>query len=871
MRIRQKTALVISIILAGLTILVLLLVGSIMYSTSRHNEIQMAFDRLMQANGAINNQISALLQTTTDYASWDDTYAYVKDRNPAFIESNFVDETFAKNRFWFVIITDTNGAVIYNKTYDLHTETTGPVSPDILGLLAPGNPLIQHDDVESAKSGFITATAGLFQVASRPILTSSYEGPIRGTLVFGRLFDECEVKLIADITHLPIEIIPTGDGVTPTELPAMGPDGLTTRILSPSTIAAFKVMKDVADKPAFVLRVACDRSHLSQAVVGFVIFTALLIVVVTAATLLTLAMLHRLVIRRLGDLDAFVQSVGTTREFSVRFPVTGQDELTALGMAFNGMLERMQQSIAAQQKTAIALSESERVFSTLLSNLPGMAYRCANDRDWTVIFVSDGSRGLTGYEPSELENNRVVSYNSLINPDDQKSTWDNVQAALRDKRPYQLSYRIKRKDGQLRWIWEHGRGVFGPTGELLFLEGYNADVTDHRQADDDRRRLETQLLQSQKLESLGLLAGGIAHDFNNLLMAILGNADLTLAELPPDSPLCSNLHDITEAGRRAAELCRQLLAFTGRGRSATEPVDLSRMVREMGHLFAVSMSKKVSLDYRLAENLPTVEADASQVHQVIMNMVINASEAIGDHEGMITLVTGAGRFGPSDFANSYPAEAPPGDYVFVEVADTGCGMDAMTIPRIFDPFFSTKFTGRGLGLAAVLGIVRSHKGCITVASEPGRGTTFRVFIPASGKALAPENDLHQPAAWKGRGTVLLVDDEKSARDVAARMLRNCGLTVIEAVDGSEAIRSFMAGSDTIDCVVLDLNMPHMNGEETYRELARIRPDVKVVLSSGYEDEQIMSRFAGQKIAGFVHKPYTLQELVGILKNILGQA
>jgi PAS domain S-box-containing protein len=388
-------------------------------------------------------------------------------------------------------------------------------------------------------------------------------------------------------------------------------------------------------------------------------------------------------------------------------------------------------------------------------------------------------------------------------------------------------------------------------------------------AEEGRRKLEAQMQQAQKLESLGILAGGIAHDFNNLLTATLGHADLALANLPPESPIRENLKEIDDASRRAAELCRQMLAYSGRGKFVVELINLSRLAQELTHLLQVSVSKKTALRRHFAADLPAIEADPAQVRQVVMNLVINASEAIGDNEGVIAISTGAMHCDEVYLRGSYLAESvSPGTYVYFEVTDTGCGMDAETRSKMFDPFFTTKFAGRGLGLAAVLGIVRSHKGAIKMNSEPGKGTTFRVLFPASTKtAKRPEPDVAS-GLWRGSGTILVVDDEEPVRVVAKKMMERWGFHVLTAADGNEAIKLFQENPGRIACVLLDLTMPRKDGVETYRELRRARNDVRVILTSGYTEQEISRRFAGQDIAGFIEKPFEMTTLNAKLREVL---
>ncbi|OGP28979.1 MAG: hypothetical protein A2Z26_04905 [Deltaproteobacteria bacterium RBG_16_66_15] len=400
------------------------------------------------------------------------------------------------------------------------------------------------------------------------------------------------------------------------------------------------------------------------------------------------------------------------------------------------------------------------------------------------------------------------------------------------------------------------------------------DVTEHKRAEEEQRKLDRKVQHAQRLESLGMLAGGIAHDFNNILMAVLGHAELAMVKLPPMSPARNALAEIITAARNAADLCRQMLTYSGRTSSALEKIDLRELVEEMSHLLKTAISKKALLNLNLDRDLIPIRGDPSQIRQILMNLIINASEAIGDRSGVITVAAGATRCDRDYLESTELGDAiPPGLYMHLEVADTGCGMDARTKARVFEPFFSTKFTGRGLGLAAVLGIVRAHKGALKVYSEPGKGTTFKILFPA----LTKEQEVARPpessslANWRGKGTILLVDDEESLIALGGRMLEHLGFDVLTASDGREAVDLYRKRAGEIDLVLLDLTMPHMDGGEAFGELRRINPDVRVILSSGYSRDDVAGRFAGKNLAGVLQKPYTLAKLTESLSAVIPDA
>jgi len=378
-----------------------------------------------------------------------------------------------------------------------------------------------------------------------------------------------------------------------------------------------------------------------------------------------------------------------------------------------------------------------------------------------------------------------------------------------------------------------------------------------------------QLRQAQRLESIGILAGGVAHDFNNLLTGVLVNAKLILDDVPPDHPARTRAEEIAEAAQRAAGLTRQLLAYSGKGTFDIQRIDLSALVRDTSELTRLSIPKNVSLELELAEALPAINADASQIQQIIMNLVINGAEAITmEKQGSVVMRTGIEDIDEQFIQRTLISDVEPGRYVFLEVQDTGYGMDAPTLARIFDPFFTTKFTGRGLGLAAVLGIIRGHKGTVQVQTAPGEGTTFKVLFPASDSTTIPPRPKLEMGTLRGSGTILVVDDEAIVRKVAQAALEQSGYTVISADSGEAAIDLFRKATDEIAIVLLDMTMPGLSGYETFLELKRARPAVKVLLSSGYNEMETTQRFAGQRLAGFLQKPYTAAALGEKIREVL---
>jgi len=492
--------------------------------------------------------------------------------------------------------------------------------------------------------------------------------------------------------------------------------------------------------------------------------------------------------------------------------------------------------------------------------------------DGRIVFANSATAALFGYTPEELRDRPV----ELLVPERRRAD----HPALRERfleepeaRPMGAGrdlYALHRDGGEIPV--EIGLTPFDMAEGTMVLASI-VDIRPRLRQEEERRRFEGKLRETQRLESLGLLAGGIAHDFNNMLVAVLGGAALAQAEVPAGSSARRLLEEVEQAAHRASDLCRQLLAYSGKGRFTVERVDLSRLVSEMAELLRVSTSKRVELRLDLSSDLPPVEADPTQLRQVVMNLLTNASESVGEEGGVVRVATGTQVCDAATLrACVLDASEGPGRYAVLEVADTGAGMDAATLQSIFEPFFSTKGAGRGLGLAGVLGIVRGHRGAVQVDSQPGRGTTFRVLLPgAQGEGVtAPEpTPRTAPARRQAGGLVLVVEDEPAVRAVAQAALEAAGFGVVAAEDGRAALAAARQRGEEIAAVLLDMSMPRMSGEETFRALRELRPELPVVLTSGYEAGDAVRRLSGDGTVRFVQKPWHPSELVAVVRAVLG--
>jgi PAS domain S-box-containing protein len=487
-----------------------------------------------------------------------------------------------------------------------------------------------------------------------------------------------------------------------------------------------------------------------------------------------------------------------------------------------------------------------------------MAYRCRDDGLWTMEFVSAGCRELTGYPPEAFTGERSMSYEGIIEPEDRKAVRSNVSRALERGEPFELTYRIRTREGAVKWVWERGRAVPVPERRTRFLDGFITDIT-------EQKMLENQIVQSQRLESIGTLAGGIAHDLNNVFAPIMMAGDL-LIDKARDGESSQLLATVAASARRGAGLVRQILLFARGMEGRRIAVDATTLFSEAKAFLESTLPKSIRIDTEVAPGVPAISGDPAQLHQLLLNLSLNARDAMPSG-GRLALTASAFSVSPS--APRPHPDAVPGDFVRIDVSDTGAGIPDLLKSRIFDPFFTTKGVGRGtgLGLSTAHAIVKAHCGFITFVSAQGAGTTFSLFLPTAAAGLSkPARDQNArpdggPLPRSQGEHVLVVDDEESVRQIMRNTLEAFGYRVTVASDGAEAIALIRNSKDQFDLAVVDIQMPGLDGGQTIVALRHIRPGMAIVGSSGMATTQNRELMAANGVRHFLDKPFSVETMI----------
>ena len=848
---RQKTLLII-----GLTMFAavgsLFLVSRILFLRGYARlEEDFASKNLERAASALTNELNTLDRTTSEYASWDQTYAYLHGNNPAYVNSEFPASTFQQLKIGFVVILDNSGRKVFSKGFDLARGGEVPLPVGLEENLKTGSSILNHKSLDSRVMGILMLRDGPVLLDSRPVLTSDARGPIAGTLIMGRALDSVEVQNLSEMIHVPLSIEPLNDKTPNADFPSANRTVSTRfpvhiRAIDQDSLAAHEVLSDIYGRPAIILRVTLQRTIYEQAQTTLLQFSLLLLAAGLIFGAGTLYLLERVILSRVANLSDGITHIGASGNLSARLEVRGKDELTYLGTAINSMLEDLENAQTEQHQGRTRLG-------VLMERMPAILWTTDTELRYTSA-VGAGLEPL-GLRSNELAGKTLFEYFETRDPE-----FPSIAAHKKALKGESVTYELQWKG---RVLESHVQPLRGNEGEFIGVIGVALDIT-------DRKHLADQLRQSQKMQAVGELAGGVAHDFNNLLMVIKGHAEMLTDRLPQISPQRFNVEQIQTAAERAASLTRQLLAFSRKQVLQPRVLDLNEVVGGMIQMVSRIIDENIELAFLPGAKLGNVKADPSQIEQVVLNLVVNARDAMPDG-GRLTIETSSVDLDKNYTAQHAVVDLEPGPYVMLTVVDTGCGMDAQTQARIFEPFFTTKEPGKGtgLGLATVYGVVKQSGGYIWVYSELGQGTTFKVYLPmvaVTAEKLAAEKTI--PAPSSGTETILFVEDEQSVRELVREYLTACGYSVLEASDGVQALEIAAMHPGAIQLLVTDVVMPRLSGRELATQIASARRDLKVLYISGYTDDSVFRHGVLEGGMEFLQKPFNLKALAQKIRDIL---
>ena len=774
-------------------------------------------DRIREA---VLNELQGLAILDKDWGVWDEAYAFIHDRNPAFIKANLGWESLlSSTQIQLIYLLDREGGIVWGDSR-LAAGHAVPL-PEFSQARIRELPLLAS--LDEPRTGLLMTPAGPLLLASQPIRRSDGSGPTAGTIIMGRLLDADRLQALSRLLDLPLQARDTlRQPLAPGE--ALEWTGRAwkpgVRIRSRADMDLLTALPDLHGKEHLILAASWPRViHMQGLRAGrFVFFTVFAASLAVAGVLLAALLQHLRTLHRHHEVL--------------------EDTVT--------------------RRTA-ELQDTEHRFRAFVDHTRDLMF-------WLRLDEAQGAFIMEGVNPAglrfmgrTLEQVAGLTAEACLPPNIAGALGRHVRDSTTRGTPLAMEDDHE-VDGQRRIFHVEFVPVPDPDGKVRLIAGSARDITALRQR-------EEALLHTQKLESLGVLAGGIAHDFNNLLTAAGGNLDIVQLLMPEDQECHQHLDQVRSALSKAANLTRQMLAYSGRGRFVLQVHDLNAAVKEMTALLEVSIGKNAQLFCDLAPGLPLMEADAAQIQQVIMNLVTNAADAVRGGPGTIRVRTRAEAVDGETIARLPVQFMAPGPHVVLEVSDSGSGMSPEVQERIFEPFFSTKGAGRGLGLSAMLGILRSHRGGLALASTPGQGTCFTLWFPASPQPR-PNPQTSEPVSGNEairNGMILLVEDDTGIRNTTARLLRSLGFPVLEAQDGIDGLTCFAEHGRDICLVLLDLTMPRMDGREFLAEIRKSAPDLPVVITSGYTEQELP---AGDPALRFLQKPYPFSELKAVLSSAL---
>ncbi|MFH0921498.1 MAG: CHASE4 domain-containing protein [Fibrobacterota bacterium] len=855
MTLRKKAPLILVLSLSGLFIcLNIALRVFLSKSYGRLEQREMTIN-LQRAADALYGTVKQLAVTAADYSVWDETYAFAMDKNPDYIKRNLSEDVSENLKVNIVLIVNETAEFLGGTSYDLVKNVPGPIPEAIKTYVSGNRTLVNHPNEKSRIKGLVFLPGfPPMLVGASAIVTSDLKGPVRGSFIVGRYLDSLEIANLSDITHLSLSCkqLPLEDGRVPGTTSS---DSFFISTLSQDSLQGSVLVRDINNHPALLLIVKMKRDIYLQGIKNLTLFSSLLAFIGVFFTLLTLLLFEGLILRRLSLLTSSVGRIGTNKDFSKHVVISGRDELATLATTINSTLEALTQADTA-------LRESEEKFR--------LAFESSRD---AIVWVNPDSGALVNCNHAterllERDRGEIISTSQacLFNPEKAAACATLFIDLAQGDKGFEIETEVFTKSAEVRNVIATAAYI-NIHGERL-IQGAFRDITEKIQAEAEKKQLQEQLIQAQKMEVIGQLAGGVAHDFNNMLAGISGFAELIQRKFGAGNPVLDRYAaTIFDTAKGAAELTAKLLAYARKGKYEMALVNINTGVRDILRILEHTVDKKIIITQSLRAHPDTVVGDRGQLQNAIMNLAMNAVDAM-PKGGELTFASEVVTLGAA-YLKTHPYKISAGTYVMLSITDTGMGMDEKVKAKLFEPFFTTKGPGKGtgLGLASVYGTVKNHNGSIEVYTELGKGTSFKIYLPLS-KASDEAHALDTAPVHMGHGTILIVDDERLIRDMAAEILKEIGYTVLTAADGQAAVEFYRDHFKEIDLIILDLIMPKMGGVDCFFELKKINPGVRAIIASGYSANGDAQKMLSNGAKGFIQKPFDIPRLSKLIQDAL---
>ncbi|MEQ8190202.1 MAG: CHASE4 domain-containing protein [Candidatus Eremiobacterota bacterium] len=815
---------------------------------------------LYRTISAIEHETSSLDILLSGWAPRDDTYNFILDKNNTYIQKNLTTDSFTIQKINILIFTNNSGEIVYGKHFDLEKGKEVHDSDKLFeDLIKNYRILTEHKHIKSHIKGIVLMKDKPLLVASQPVITSNYKGPVRGALIVGRYLNSKELKLIENEVNLPVKLYALKDPCISPKIVKNLLQGKTdtVQILNNKIIAGYTVIMDIYKKPVFILKIDVKRDiyrHGEGSIIYFLVYFLLTGLIIS---FITIIILDKMIMSRLMKLNKTVNTIGKTGNLSDRLSETGTDEFSGLAQSINEMLKSIEDSQEELNKA---------VMNSITSQIAVL------DRNGIITSVNDAwerfSRERKGEEDksSDIGEHYIKVWESETGEfsTGKLKTLDGIGAVIKGESMYfSCEYQCELPSRTI-WLLLNATPLAAKKGGTVISR---MDITERKKAEENLIFMEKQLRQAQKLEAIGTLAGGIAHDFNNILSAIMGYTEMTLVFLvKEEGKLKNNLQKILKASRRAADLVSQILTFSRQSEHEKQIIEIKPVIKEVIKLLRATLPSTVEIRHKIDVYSDKILGDPTQIHQILMNLSTNAAYSMKDKGGTLEIILTEIEITES----TKTSDLLPGSYIQLTVKDTGKGIDQKVLDKIFDPFFTTKPQGEGtgLGLSVVHGIVKSYEGSIEVTSKPGEGSTFNIYLPSveGGDKKKTTGDLKIPPS--GKGHILIVDDEEDIVYLTNQLLLLLGYEVTGKTGSKEALETFQREPGKFTLIITDYTMPHMTGIDLAREVIKIKPDIPIVLCTGFNDSITLDRVSAFGIREILFKPVNLNILGETINNIL---